>query len=134
MLDADSAAMCDDAPSPPRTVIEPTLSKPRANSVIMGTSEYGEGFTHSNKEHPFILAGKAGGRLDVNNHVRDEGGNMARSPDGAVDNIDSLRILTTYHHPLSKSFVVTGDTSAAAAQAEPILAKAYDAVGFLRPI
>ena len=38
MLEADSAAMCDDAPSPPSTVIWPTLSKPRANSVIIGTS------------------------------------------------------------------------------------------------
>jgi Protein of unknown function (DUF1552) len=48
------------------------------SSVILGTSEYGEGFTHSNKEHPFILAGKAGGKLDTGWHVRDEGGNMAR--------------------------------------------------------
>lgn len=48
------------------------------NSVILGTSEYGEGYTHSNKEHPFILAGKAGGRLETGWHVRDEGGNMAR--------------------------------------------------------
>jgi hypothetical protein len=48
------------------------------SSVILGTSEYGEGFTHSNKEHPFILAGKAGGTLDTGWHVRDEGGNMAR--------------------------------------------------------
>jgi len=48
------------------------------SSVIMGTSEYGEGFTHSNKEHPFILAGKAGGKLDTGWHVREEGGNMAR--------------------------------------------------------
>ncbi|HVY28992.1 MAG TPA: DUF1552 domain-containing protein [Polyangiaceae bacterium] len=48
------------------------------SSVILGTSEYGEGFTHSNKEHPFILAGKASGRLDTGWHVRDEGGNMAR--------------------------------------------------------
>ena len=31
------------------------------NSVIFGTSEYGEGFTHSNKENPIIIAGKAGG-------------------------------------------------------------------------
>ncbi len=48
------------------------------SSVILGTSEYGEGFTHSNKEHPFILAGKAGGKLDTGWHVREEGGNMAR--------------------------------------------------------
>jgi hypothetical protein len=49
------------------------------NSVIMGTSEYGEGFTHSNKEHPFIFAGKAGGKLDTGWHVREEAGNMARA-------------------------------------------------------
>jgi hypothetical protein len=47
-------------------------------SVILGTSEYGEGFTHSNKEHPFVLAGKAGGKLDAGWHVREVGGNMAR--------------------------------------------------------
>jgi hypothetical protein len=49
------------------------------SSLIMGTSEYGEGFTHSNKEHPFIFAGKAGGKVDTGWHVRDENGNMARS-------------------------------------------------------
>lgn len=48
------------------------------SSLILGTSEYGEGFTHSNKEHPFIIAGKAGGKLDTGWHVREEGGNMAR--------------------------------------------------------
>ena len=48
------------------------------SSVILGTSEYGEGFTHSNKEHPFVLAGKAGGKLDTGWHVREVGGNMAR--------------------------------------------------------
>ncbi|HEX2871512.1 MAG TPA: hypothetical protein VHP33_09655, partial [Polyangiaceae bacterium] len=48
------------------------------SSVILGTSEYGEGFTHSNKEHPFVLAGKAGGKLETGWHVREEGGNMAR--------------------------------------------------------
>lgn len=51
-----------------------------------------------------------------------EGGNMARTPDGGVDYIDSLQLLTTYHRPLSKSFVVTGDTSAAAAQAARLAA------------
>jgi len=49
------------------------------SSLILGTSEYGEGFTHSNKEHPFIFAGKAGGKIDTGWHVRDEGGNMARA-------------------------------------------------------
>ena len=49
------------------------------SSLIMGTSEYGEGFTHSNKEHPFIFAGKAGGKVETGWHVREEGGNMARA-------------------------------------------------------
>jgi Protein of unknown function (DUF1552) len=49
------------------------------SSVIFGTSEYGEGYTHSNKEHPIIIAGKAGGRLDTGSHVREENGNMARA-------------------------------------------------------
>jgi hypothetical protein len=49
------------------------------SSLIMGTSEYGEGFTHCNKEHPFIFAGKAGGKVETGWHVREEGGNMARA-------------------------------------------------------
>ena len=49
------------------------------NSVIFGTSEYGEGYTHSNKEHPIILAGKAGGKLDTGFHVREANGNLARA-------------------------------------------------------
>jgi hypothetical protein len=51
-----------------------------------------------------------------------EGGNMARAPDGQVDYVDSLQLLTTYFKPLAKSFVVTGDTSAAAAQAARLAA------------
>jgi hypothetical protein len=49
------------------------------NSVIFGTSEYGEGYTHSNKEHPIIIAGRAGGKLDTGTHYREESGNMARA-------------------------------------------------------
>lgn len=49
------------------------------NSVIFGTSEYGEGYTHSNKEHPIIFAGKAGGKLDTGTHYREVDGNMARA-------------------------------------------------------
>src|SRR5262249_25100728 len=48
------------------------------NTVVFGTSEYGEGYSHSNKEHPVIVAGKGGGKLDTGSHVRDEGGNLAR--------------------------------------------------------
>lgn len=51
-----------------------------------------------------------------------EGGNMAKSPDGKVDNIDSLMLLTTHRQLLEKSFVVTGETSAAAAQAARLAA------------
>jgi hypothetical protein len=49
------------------------------NSCILGTSEYGEGYTHSNTETPVIMAGKCGGALDTGWHVRDEGGNLARA-------------------------------------------------------
>ena len=49
------------------------------SSAILGTSEYGEGYTHSNKETPVIIAGKAGGALDPGWHVRDEGGNFSRA-------------------------------------------------------
>jgi hypothetical protein len=49
------------------------------SSCILGTSEYGEGYTHSNLETPVIMAGKAGGALDTGWHVRDEAGNLARA-------------------------------------------------------
>jgi len=49
------------------------------SSCILGTSEYGEGYTHSNKETPVVIAGKAGGALDPDWHVRDEGGNYSRA-------------------------------------------------------
>lgn len=51
-----------------------------------------------------------------------EGGNMARRPDGTVDYVDSLQLLTTHWKPLVKSFVSTGDTSAATAQAARLAA------------
>jgi hypothetical protein len=49
------------------------------NSCILGISEYGEGYTHSNTETPVIMAGKAGGALETGWHVREEGGNLARA-------------------------------------------------------
>jgi hypothetical protein len=49
------------------------------SSCILGTSEYGEGYTHSNTETPVIMAGKCGGALDTGWHVRDEAGNLARA-------------------------------------------------------
>lgn len=54
-----------------------------------------------------------------------EGGNMARSPDGAIDYADGLQLLSTHHLPLVRPFVVTGDTSAATAQAARLAARIY---------
>lgn len=51
-----------------------------------------------------------------------EGGNIAKTPDGQADYVDSLQLLTTNWELLNKSFVVTGDTSAAAAQAARLAA------------
>lgn len=62
-----------------------------------------------------------------------EGGNMARSPDGRVDYVDSLQLLTTHHHPMVKSFVVTGDTSAAAAHAARLAALLHAQYPAYRP-
>lgn len=44
--------------------------------VIYGTSEYGEGWKHSVREMPVVLAGGAGGRLQRGVHVRQPGGNL----------------------------------------------------------
>lgn len=47
------------------------------NMLIYATSEYGTGWHHKHEEFPVILAGKAGGRLKVGNHVRVPNGNLA---------------------------------------------------------
>ena len=47
------------------------------NSVVLATSDQGEGFSHSHKEHPLIMAGRAGGKLETGWHVREEGGNLS---------------------------------------------------------
>jgi len=55
-----------------------------------------------------------------------EGGNMARSPDTTViDYTDGLQLLTTHYHPVTRPFIVTGDTSAATAQAARLAALIY---------
>mgnify|MGYP000344036622 CR=1 FL=1 len=45
---------------------------------MYGTSEYGEGYKHSTREMPVVLAGGAGGGLAQGVHVRDPGGNISR--------------------------------------------------------
>lgn len=46
--------------------------------VILGLTEYGEGWKHSTNELPALLLGGANGRLLRGVHVREEGGNYAR--------------------------------------------------------
>ena len=48
-------------------------------ACVYGTSEYGEGWQHSDREMPVVLAGKACGRLNPNIHVREELGNMSKA-------------------------------------------------------
>ena len=47
-------------------------------SVVLATSEYGEGFKHHPKEHPVLLCGRARGALKSGQHVRIPGGNLSR--------------------------------------------------------
>ncbi len=55
-----------------------------------------------------------------------EGGNMALSPDGSmIDYTNGLQLLSTHFQPLQRLFAVTGDTSAATAQAARLAALIY---------
>lgn len=47
-------------------------------SLILATSEYGEGYKHHPKEHPVMLCGGARGGHKVGQHVRIPGGNLSR--------------------------------------------------------
>lgn len=49
------------------------------HGLIYATSEYGEGWKHGNKEHPILMAGRSGGRLNQNYHIRQSGGNLSRA-------------------------------------------------------
>lgn len=63
-----------------------------------------------------------------------EGGNLARSPDGRlVDAPDALGLLTTSFQPLARPLIVSGDTSAATAQASRLAALIYSAYPDLWP-
>jgi hypothetical protein len=48
-------------------------------ACIFGTSEYGEGWQHSDREMPVILAGRACGKLIPNVHVREPSGNISKA-------------------------------------------------------
>jgi hypothetical protein len=60
------------------------LSSPTGGSLldrglIFGTSEYGEGWKHSVKELPVVLAGGANGRLQRGVHARQAQGNLSKA-------------------------------------------------------
>jgi hypothetical protein len=62
------------------------LSRPRADGstlldhgLVYGTSEYGEGWKHSVKELPVVIAGQAGGHFRENMHIRKVDGNLAEA-------------------------------------------------------
>ena len=48
-------------------------------AVIYGTSEYGEGWQHGEKEHPILIAGRGGGRLKAGFHTREPGGKLCKA-------------------------------------------------------
>ena len=47
--------------------------------LIYGTSEYGEGWKHSVRELPVVLAGTAGGRIRAGVHAREARGNLCKA-------------------------------------------------------
>jgi hypothetical protein len=47
--------------------------------LVYGTSEYGEGWQHSVKELPVVIAGGAGGAFVRGVHVREPDGNLSRA-------------------------------------------------------
>ena len=62
------------------------FDRPRADGtrlldqgLVYATSEYGEGWHHSVKELPVLLAGRCGGALNPGVHVRVPGGNLSRA-------------------------------------------------------
>ena len=48
-------------------------------AVILGTSEYGEGWKHGAAEHPVLLVGGGEGRLARGVHAREAGGNLSKA-------------------------------------------------------
>lgn len=57
---------------------DPTGTSLLDRALVYGISEYGEGYKHSTREMPIVLAGGANGRLQRATHVRDPSGNLCR--------------------------------------------------------
>ncbi|MFT3775459.1 MAG: DUF1552 domain-containing protein [Minicystis sp.] len=60
-------------------VVDPMGKTLMDRALIYGTSEYGEGWQHSDKEMPVLLAGRAAGKLKPGVHVREQDGNMSKA-------------------------------------------------------
>jgi hypothetical protein len=58
---------------------DPTGATLMDRGVILGLSEYGEGWKHGVKEMPVVIAGRACGALHDNVHVREPGGNISKA-------------------------------------------------------
>jgi hypothetical protein len=57
--------------------VDPTGVTLLDRMLVYATSEYGEGWQHGNKEHPIILAGRAGGAINPGVHERIVDGNIS---------------------------------------------------------
>lgn len=58
---------------------DPTGATLLDRALVYGTSEYGEGWKHSVKEFPVLLAGGADGGLNRGIHVREADGNLSKA-------------------------------------------------------
>lgn len=60
-----------------QATVDPTGVSLLDRMLVYGTSEYGEGWQHGNKEHPVILAGRACGAINAGVHQRVPDGNLS---------------------------------------------------------
>jgi hypothetical protein len=60
-----------------QATVDPTGLTLLDRMLVYATSEYGEGWQHGNKEHPIILAGRAGGAIHPGVHQRVPDGNIS---------------------------------------------------------
>jgi len=60
-----------------QSTMDPTGMTLLDRMLVYGTSEYGEGWQHGNKEHPILLAGGASGAIRTGVHQRVPDGNIS---------------------------------------------------------
>ena len=58
--------------------VDPTGASLLDRALVLATSEYGEGWQHSNRETPVLLAGRANGALNPGFHLREPEGNLSK--------------------------------------------------------